>query len=67
MAQQNLVFVDNKIMNLRKITYLQSKLEIFGSSIMDILKYIFGLGLLAISIKFIHSYFKNDVNENLFL
>lgn len=63
----DLVFVDNKIMNLRKITYLQSKLEIFGSSIMDILKYIFGLGLLAISIKFIHSYFKNDVNENLFL
>lgn len=63
----DLVFVDNKIMNLRKITYLQSKLEIFGSSIMDILKYIFGLGLLAISLKFIHSYFKNDVNENLFL
>lgn len=63
----DLVFVDNKIMNLRKITYLQSKLEFFGSSIMDILKYILGLGLLAISIKFIHSYFKNDVNENLFL
>ncbi|KEA50736.1 membrane protein [Mangrovibacter sp. MFB070] len=63
----DLVFVDSKIMNLRKITYLQSKLEIFGSSVVDILKYIFGLGLLVISIKFIRSYFKNDVNENLFL
>ncbi len=63
----DLLFVDNKMLNLRKITYLQSKLAIFGSSIFDIVKYVFSLGFLAIVVRFIYFYFKNESNENLFI
>lgn len=63
----DLLFVDNKILNLRKITYFQSKLAIFDSSIFDIVKYLFSLGFIAVVVRFIYSYFKNESNENLFI
>lgn len=63
----DLLFVDNKMLNLRKITYLQSKLAIVGSSIFDIAKYLFGLGFGAVIVRFIYFYFKKESNENLFI
>ncbi|OPJ95976.1 hypothetical protein B1H39_11820 [Serratia marcescens] len=63
----DLLFVDNKMLNLRKITYLQSKLVVFGSSTSDIVKYLFSMGFLAIAVRLIYSYFRKELNENLFI
>ncbi len=63
----DLLFVDDKMLNLRKITYLQSKLVVFGSSIFDMVKYVFSLGFLAIMVRFTYFYFKKESNENLFI
>lgn len=56
----DLLFVDNKMLNIRKITYLKSKLEIFGSSIFDFLKYLFSAGFIVLVGRFIYSYFSNE-------
>ncbi|VTN18953.1 DUF1761 domain-containing protein [Klebsiella pneumoniae] len=63
----DLVFVDDKMLNIRKITYLKSKLEIFGSSIFDFIKYLFSAGFIVLVCRFIYSYFSNESNENLFV
>lgn len=62
----DLLFVDNKMLNLRKITYIQSKLVVFGSSVFDMVKYLFSVGVLIFVVRFIYSYFKKELNENLF-
>ncbi|MEQ0263504.1 DUF1761 domain-containing protein [Klebsiella sp. CN_Kp073] len=63
----DLLFVDDKMLNIRKITYLKSKLEIFGTSFSDVIKYLFSVGFIVLVGRFIYSYFRDESNENLFI
>lgn len=61
----DLLFVDDKVMNLRKISVLQSKLSLINSSVSEFIKYFLGTSLLLLILKFLYSYFKNEVVDNL--
>ncbi|WP_320734226.1 hypothetical protein [Enterobacter kobei] len=62
----DLLFVENKIMNLRKISVIQDKLESLNLSILDFFKYLISIGLLLWVVRFVYFYFKNDIEENIF-
>jgi len=62
----DLLFVENKIMNLRKISIIQDKLESLNLSILDFFKYFISIGMILWTVRFIYIYFKKDIEENIF-
>ena len=62
----DLLFVENKIMNLRKISVIQDKLEALNLSILDFFKYFISVGILLWIVRFVYVYFKKDIEENIF-
>lgn len=61
-----MLFVENKIMNLRKLSVIQDKLEALNLSIIDFFKYFISIGMLLWVVRFVYIYFKKDIEENIF-
>jgi hypothetical protein len=62
----DLLFVENKIMNLRKLSVIQDKLEALNLSIIDFFKYFISIGMLLWVVRFVYIYFKKNIEENIF-
>lgn len=63
----DVVALNNKAMNLRKISAIREKLSTFDTSFTDVVKWIFSIGFFSLIVRFIFSYFRSEKVENLFL
>ncbi|MBY6255767.1 hypothetical protein K3G69_04530 [Phytobacter diazotrophicus] len=63
----DVVAINDIAINLRKLTVIKDKISSFGSSFMDVIKWIFSIGFISLACRLAFMFFRNGKNENIFL